>query len=101
MLRIGTGIRGIAGAAKTSAAVVKTKKLGRKENEKQRPDQSKRFGNSLAPRRKLRSADFPVSVEIDPPVGTDCAPALIAAARTCQDHDVDCINIASGHTSAG
>jgi len=44
---------------------------------------------------KLRAGRFVVSVEIDPPPGTDATKALQAAAR-CRDAGVDCINIADG-----
>jgi homocysteine S-methyltransferase len=43
----------------------------------------------------LRAGRFAVSVEIDPPVGTDPAKSLEAAA-VCRDAGVDCINIADG-----
>lgn len=44
---------------------------------------------------KLRAGHFAVSVEIDPPVGTDVAPAL-AAAEECAAAGIDCVNIADG-----
>ena len=44
---------------------------------------------------KLRRGEFVVSVEIDPPQGTDAGKSLEAAAR-CRDAGVDCINIADG-----
>lgn len=44
---------------------------------------------------RLRAGAFVVSVEIDPPIGTDPAQALAAAAK-CRDAGVDCINIADG-----
>ncbi len=44
---------------------------------------------------KLRAGKFVVSVEIDPPVGTDAAHSLARAAE-CRDAGVDCINIADG-----
>jgi len=45
--------------------------------------------------RVLRAGRFAISVEIDPPVGTDAAKSL-AAAGVCRDAGVDCINIADG-----
>lgn len=44
---------------------------------------------------KLRAGRFTVSIEIDPPVGTD-ATASLDRARACRDAGVDCINIADG-----
>lgn len=44
---------------------------------------------------KLRAGQFVVSIEIDPPIGTDAASALDRA-RECRDAGVDCINIADG-----
>jgi homocysteine S-methyltransferase len=44
---------------------------------------------------KLRSGQFVVSVEIDPPIGTDPAQAL-AQCALCREAGVDCINIADG-----
>ncbi|MBN1490603.1 MAG: bifunctional homocysteine S-methyltransferase/methylenetetrahydrofolate reductase, partial [Phycisphaerae bacterium] len=44
---------------------------------------------------KLRAGEFVVSIEIDPPQGTDAAKALEGAA-VCRDAGVDCINIADG-----
>ncbi len=44
---------------------------------------------------KLRAGKFVVSIEIDPPIGTDPAPSLKAMAA-CRDAGVDCINIADG-----
>jgi len=45
--------------------------------------------------QKLADGKFAVSVEIDPPRGTDFSKAL-AAAKQCADAGVDCINIADG-----
>ncbi len=44
---------------------------------------------------RLRAGQFAVSVEIDPPQGTDATRALEGAAR-CRDAGIDCINIADG-----
>lgn len=44
---------------------------------------------------KLRAGQFVVSVEIDPPVGTDPTQTL-AQCALCRDAGVDCINIADG-----
>jgi len=44
---------------------------------------------------RLRAGQFVVSIEIDPPQGTDATRALEAAAR-CRDAGIDCINIADG-----
>src|SRR5690606_13225395 len=44
---------------------------------------------------KLRAGEFVVSVEIDPPVGTDATSSLERAAE-CAAAGVDCINIADG-----
>lgn len=44
---------------------------------------------------KLRAGKFVVSIEIDPPVGTDATESLKRAAE-CRDAGVDCINIADG-----
>lgn len=45
---------------------------------------------------KLRAGKFVVSVEIDPPVGTDAAKSLEAARECAESGMVDCINIADG-----
>jgi homocysteine S-methyltransferase len=44
---------------------------------------------------KLRKGEFVVSVEIDPPIGTDPTKALQQCVL-CRDAGVDCINIADG-----
>lgn len=44
---------------------------------------------------KLRAGEFVVSIEIDPPVGTDATKSLEAAA-VCRDAGIDAINIADG-----
>lgn len=44
---------------------------------------------------KLRTGRFVVSVEIDPPIGTDPTRSL-EAASVCRDAGIDCINIADG-----
>ncbi|MCB2155541.1 bifunctional homocysteine S-methyltransferase/methylenetetrahydrofolate reductase [bacterium] len=44
---------------------------------------------------RLRAGKFVVSIEIDPPVGTDATRSLERAAQ-CRDAGVDCINIADG-----
>jgi homocysteine S-methyltransferase len=44
---------------------------------------------------RLRAGEFVVSIEIDPPIGTDASKALGEAAM-CRDAGVDCINIADG-----
>lgn len=44
---------------------------------------------------KLRAGEFVVSIEIDPPVGTDATKSLEAAA-ICRDAGIDAINIADG-----
>ena len=44
---------------------------------------------------KLRAGQFVVSVEIDPPIGTDPTKA-IEQCMVCRDAGVDCINIADG-----
>jgi methionine synthase I (cobalamin-dependent)/5,10-methylenetetrahydrofolate reductase len=44
---------------------------------------------------KLRAGQFVISVEIDPPQGTDPSKAL-AGAATCRQRGIDCINIADG-----
>ncbi|CAN5192826.1 bifunctional homocysteine S-methyltransferase/methylenetetrahydrofolate reductase [soil metagenome] len=44
---------------------------------------------------KLRAGKFVVSIEIDPPIGTDATKSLEAAA-VCRDAGIDAINIADG-----
>lgn len=44
---------------------------------------------------RLRRGEFVVSIEIDPPLGTELGRTL-EAARICRDAGVDCINIADG-----
>lgn len=44
---------------------------------------------------KLRAGQFVISIEIDPPQGTDPSSALAGAAQ-CRDAGIDCINIADG-----
>jgi homocysteine S-methyltransferase len=44
---------------------------------------------------KLRAGEFVVSIEIDPPVGTDAAHSL-ELAGVCRDAGIDAINIADG-----
>jgi methionine synthase I (cobalamin-dependent)/5,10-methylenetetrahydrofolate reductase len=44
---------------------------------------------------RLRAGHFVISIEIDPPQGTDASKALEGAAR-CRDAGIDCINIADG-----
>ncbi len=44
---------------------------------------------------KLRAGEFVVSIEIDPPIGTEAGRAL-EAARKCRDAGIDAINIADG-----
>ncbi len=46
--------------------------------------------------QKLQSGGFAVSVEIDPPVGTDATKSLEAARQCAESGLVDCINIADG-----
>ena len=57
--------------------------------EKPLPSDRSRFSQKLADKK------FAVSVEIDPPRGTDFSKALVAA-KKCADAGVDCINIADG-----
>lgn len=45
--------------------------------------------------KRLRRGEFVVSIEIDPPLGTELGKTLDAA-RICRDAGVDCINIADG-----
>lgn len=45
---------------------------------------------------KLRTGRFAVSIEIDPPVGTDATSSLDAAEECARSGLVDCINIADG-----
>jgi homocysteine S-methyltransferase len=45
---------------------------------------------------RLEAGHFAVSIEIDPPVGTDATSSLQAAARCAESGMVDCINIADG-----
>ncbi len=44
---------------------------------------------------KLRAGEFAVSIEIDPPIGTEAGRAL-EAAKQCRDAGIDAINIADG-----
>jgi methionine synthase / methylenetetrahydrofolate reductase (NADH) len=46
--------------------------------------------------QKLREGKFVVSVEIDPPVGTDATKSIEAARKAADSGRVDCINIADG-----
>ncbi len=91
-------IRGIASAAKMKQAAVVEVGKAPEEKIKPRTETTIEVDASQTPSllaAKLRAGGFPVSVEIDPPVGTDCAKALEAAAQ-CRDANVDCINIADG-----
>jgi len=56
----------------------------------------KEFDTPSRLQAKLRAGEFVVSVEIDPPVGTDARSALDAARQCAESGIVDAINIADG-----
>lgn len=63
--------------------------------EQRGPVQMKQFDTPSRLQAKLKAGQFAVSIEIDPPVGTDASKSLEAAA-ICRDAGIDAINIADG-----